>query len=162
MHLFCRRSRCSMQGSCSQRTGWILAAFARNFTTTRRRNVCQSGRELRNHMRCRHCEDEHLLLRRGSTRWKQELRHLLPNGFHPLRFFSLLAPLFLVLTYGVCLTNTARHVPPPLSFVRRVVSILYCTASYIERACEYTTARYTKCGQRVACFVETLGWTAAS
>eukprot|EP00439_Symbiodinium_sp_Y106_P080426 s855_g19.t1 len=42
--------------------------------------------------------------------WKQELRHLLPNGFHPLRFFSLLAPLFLVLTYGVCLANTARHV----------------------------------------------------
>ncbi|CAE7835186.1 unnamed protein product [Symbiodinium sp. CCMP2592] len=42
--------------------------------------------------------------------WKQELRHLLPTGFHPLRFFSLLAPLFLLLTYGVCFANTARHV----------------------------------------------------
>ncbi|OLP89170.1 hypothetical protein AK812_SmicGene29410 [Symbiodinium microadriaticum] len=42
--------------------------------------------------------------------WHQELRDLLPDGLHLLRFFSLSAPLFLLLTYGACFANTARHV----------------------------------------------------
>ena len=44
-----------------------------------------------------------------SKRWESEVQDLLPGGSGLLRGVSLTAPVFLLLTYGVCMTNTARH-----------------------------------------------------